>query len=63
MAPDATPRSAARCRCGHGRDAHEHFRRGSDCALCGCPRYRSRYRSRGALRRLLARAAAAVRAR
>jgi endonuclease/exonuclease/phosphatase (EEP) superfamily protein YafD len=35
-----------RCRCGHPRSAHEHYRRGSDCALCGpgtCPRYRRRW--------------------
>jgi hypothetical protein len=25
-------------RCGHDRDIHEHLRRGSDCALCGCPK-------------------------
>ena len=23
------------CRCGHGRTAHEHYRRGSDCGVCG----------------------------
>ena len=28
------------CRCMHGRSAHRHYRRGSDCALCPCPRYR-----------------------
>lgn len=28
------------CRCGHDRDAHEHWRRGQDCALCDCPRWR-----------------------
>ena len=31
------------CRCHHGRAAHEHYRRGTDCALCGaqqCRRYR-----------------------
>lgn len=27
------------CTCGHPRAAHEHYRRGSDCALCSCPRY------------------------
>ena len=32
--------SAATCGCGHGRPAHEHYRRGSDCALCACARYR-----------------------
>ena len=30
------------CRCGHGKQTHEHYRRGSDCALCGCDRYRRR---------------------
>lgn len=31
------------CVCGHPRSAHLHYRRGSDCAVCGpdvCPRYR-----------------------
>jgi hypothetical protein len=23
------------CGCGHPRAAHEHYRRGSDCGLCG----------------------------
>lgn len=23
------------CRCGHVREAHEHYRRGSDCGICG----------------------------
>lgn len=30
------------CVCGHAQDAHEHYRPGSDCALCDCPRYRRR---------------------
>lgn len=30
----------ATCVCGHVQDAHEHYRPGSDCALCDCPRYR-----------------------
>lgn len=29
-----------RCRCGHFKNAHEHFREGLDCAWCVCPRYR-----------------------
>lgn len=29
------------CRCGHGHDAHRHYRSGSDCALCGCARFRA----------------------
>lgn len=29
-----------RRRCGHTRDSHQHFRQGTDCALCRCPRYR-----------------------
>jgi hypothetical protein len=31
------------CRCGHSRDAHEHYRPGGECALCpaeGCQRFR-----------------------
>lgn len=28
------------CRCGHPTDAHGHFRSGTDCAVCGCSRYR-----------------------
>jgi hypothetical protein len=30
------------CVCGHAQAAHEHYRPGSDCALCDCPRYRRR---------------------
>lgn len=30
----------AACVCGHAQDAHEHYRPGTDCALCDCPRYR-----------------------
>jgi hypothetical protein len=28
------------CACGHATHAHEHYRRGTDCALCACARYR-----------------------
>ncbi len=28
------------CRCGHDGDAHDHYRRGTDCALCDCPGWR-----------------------
>lgn len=28
------------CRCGHSRDAHEHYRPGTDCSACGCARLR-----------------------
>ena len=24
------------CGCGHGKDAHEHYRRGTDCSACAC---------------------------
>src|SRR4051812_38133526 len=42
--PASRPRSSARgtCLCGHPKKAHEHYRRGTDCALCDCPRYTSR---------------------
>lgn len=26
--------------CGHHRHAHQHYRPGTECAFCGCPRYR-----------------------
>ncbi len=35
------------CRCGHDKAAHAHYRRGSDCAMCGparCPRFRTQPR-------------------
>lgn len=31
------------CRCGHSHQAHEHYRRGSDCGICGadgCAKFR-----------------------
>jgi hypothetical protein len=44
------------CRCGHGPHAHEHYRRGKDCSLCACAKFRS---SEGSiLARLLGRRAA-----
>jgi hypothetical protein len=42
------------CTCGHGRSAHEHWRPGSECALCSsvCTHYRpARSRSHGRLAR------------
>ncbi len=30
------------CVCGHSRENHEHYRRGSDCSSCGCRQYRKR---------------------
>jgi len=32
-------RQPARCGCGHDRDAHTHYRAGTDCALCACQRW------------------------
>ena len=32
-------REPAVCRCGHGQEAHVHYRAGSDCGLCACPRW------------------------
>jgi hypothetical protein len=29
------------CTCGHELGAHEHYRRGTDCALCTCPKFRA----------------------
>lgn len=30
------------CTCGHDHPPHLHYRRGTECALCPCPRYRPR---------------------
>lgn len=27
------------CRCGHERDAHDHYRASTNCALCPCRHY------------------------
>jgi len=32
-------RQPARCWCGHDRDAHTHYRSGTECALCTCQRW------------------------
>ncbi len=32
--------AAPACVCGHAKVAHEHYRDGSDCAVCACKRYR-----------------------
>ena len=48
----------ATCVCGHRQPAHEHYRPGSDCALCGrtgCGRFRSTRGPRARLGRLLGR--------
>lgn len=36
-----SPHPEQLCLCGHASEAHEHYRRGTDCALCDCKRYRS----------------------
>ena len=28
------------CVCGHGQEAHQHYRPGTDCSLCPCPKWR-----------------------
>jgi hypothetical protein len=38
----------APCRCGDPGAAHEHYRAGTDCALCGCDRFRPASRGRHA---------------
>jgi hypothetical protein len=54
--PDATEAPAGACLCGHEQRAHEHWRPGSECGVCGprgCPSYRERGgRARGLLRKL-----------
>jgi hypothetical protein len=54
-APVAVPPVVDPCVCRHAREAHEHWRPGTDCGVCG-PSACSRYRRRGgALRRFLRR--------
>lgn len=44
----------SRCVCGCVRAPHQHYRRGTDCALCpDCPRWRRRWWWRPAARVLL----------
>jgi hypothetical protein len=42
--PGPAPAAAAGpiCACGHLRTAHEHYRRGTDCALCTCAQFHRR---------------------
>jgi hypothetical protein len=54
-APARPPAVVDPCVCRHAREAHEHWRRGTDCGVCG-PQGCSRYRRRGgAVRRFLRR--------
>lgn len=46
-----SPPSGRKCRCGHGKKAHTHYRRGTDCSLCGCERYSRPLSMRLGLRR------------
>ena len=39
-----------RCDCGHGRQAHEHYRRGNDCAMCTCAKFSRPFLARLGLR-------------
>ena len=32
--------SDAACGCGHANLAHQHYRKGTDCALCVCARFK-----------------------
>ena len=44
MALDTNEATEMSCLCGHGERAHEHYRRGTDCALCAageCIRFRA----------------------
>lgn len=43
------------CVCRHGREVHEHWRRGTDCGICGQDRCGAYRREGGALRGLLRR--------
>jgi hypothetical protein len=53
---------AGKCRCGHPREAHEHYRRGTDCAVadCTCVRFERRWFSSSSGPRLQRSASPAV---
>lgn len=42
--PQSPDEEAKACRCGHVAGAHEHYRRGTDCAVCECAKYTRRQR-------------------
>lgn len=55
-APAASMTGRSLCLCGHPKEAHDHYRAGTDCGICGrstCASYRA---TGGLLRRLLRRA-------
>ena len=52
--PPERPAVVDPCTCGHAREAHEHYRAGADCGVCGadmCAAFRPAERT-GVLRRL-----------
>ena len=51
--PAVHPVPTASCLCGHGSDAHAHWRPGSDCGLCGAAGCSTLRRRGGRVRRLL----------
>lgn len=48
---DAVVETATACICGHFEGAHEHYRKGTDCALCSCARFQVERRRRARGRR------------
>lgn len=48
--PQTAAEEAKACRCGHVEGTHEHYRRGTDCAVCDCVKY-ARQRRSGFFRR------------
>jgi hypothetical protein len=49
--PVNEPSQVLLCQCGHERQAHRHYRRGSECGLCECPGWSPPSRFRRLLRR------------
>lgn len=48
--PQSPAERAKACTCGHVQGTHEHYRRGTDCAVCDCMKY-VRQGKRGLFRR------------
>lgn len=59
--PGGSGDQARVCACGHPETAHQHYRAGTDCALCNCPRFRSHAGGLGGLGGLATGLSAAMR--
>ena len=56
VTPPALPKTVVDpCVCGHAREAHEHYRRGTDCGVCGAEQCLEFRREGGVFRKTMRR--------